>query len=80
MHKFLGALEERAVQLDRMKTGASISSVAGSTVGLAGGVVSIVGLALAPVTAGASLTLTMVGTDWFKPLYPPISLLEYLLG
>ncbi|KAG7460103.1 hypothetical protein MATL_G00217710 [Megalops atlanticus] len=61
MREFLGALEECAVQLDRMKMGASISSVAGSTVGLAGGVVSIVGLALAPVTAGASLTLTLVG-------------------
>ncbi|XP_036409180.1 uncharacterized protein apol [Megalops cyprinoides] len=61
MCEFLGALEECAVQLDRMKMGASISSVAGSTVGLAGGVVSIVGLALAPVTAGASLTLTLVG-------------------
>ncbi|KAG7460105.1 hypothetical protein MATL_G00217730 [Megalops atlanticus] len=61
MREFLGALEERAVQLDRMKMGASISSVAGSTVGLASGVVSIVGLALAPVTAGTSLILTMVG-------------------
>ncbi|XP_035254597.1 uncharacterized protein LOC118216994 [Anguilla anguilla] len=61
MRQFLEALEEAAVQLDRMKMGASISSVAGSSVGFAGGVVSIVGLALAPVTAGASLTLTLVG-------------------
>ncbi|KAJ8254408.1 hypothetical protein COCON_G00210200 [Conger conger] len=61
MQQFLDALEEAAVQLDRMKMGASISSVAGSSVGLAGGVVSIVGLALAPVTAGVSLTLTLVG-------------------
>ncbi|KAJ8345770.1 hypothetical protein SKAU_G00299630 [Synaphobranchus kaupii] len=61
MRQFLEALEEGAVQLDRMKMGASISSVAGSTVGFAGGIVSIVGLALAPVTAGASLTLTLVG-------------------
>ncbi|KAJ8386106.1 hypothetical protein AAFF_G00177000 [Aldrovandia affinis] len=61
MRKFLEALEEGAIQLDRMKMGASISSVAGSTVGLAGGVMSIVGLALAPVTAGISLTLTLVG-------------------
>ncbi|KAJ8251555.1 hypothetical protein GJAV_G00222600 [Gymnothorax javanicus] len=61
MRQFLEALEEGAVQLDRMKMGASISSVAGSTVGFAGGVMSIAGLALAPVTAGASLTLTLVG-------------------
>ncbi|XP_061080652.1 apolipoprotein L3-like [Conger conger] len=61
MQQFLEALEEGAVQLDRMKMGASISSVAGSSVGFVGGIVSIVGLALAPFTAGASLTLTMVG-------------------
>ncbi|KAJ8386107.1 hypothetical protein AAFF_G00177010 [Aldrovandia affinis] len=61
MREFLEALEEGAVQLDRMKMGVNISSVAGSTVGLAGGVMSIVGLALAPVTAGLSLTLTLVG-------------------
>ncbi|XP_061080665.1 uncharacterized protein LOC133114976 [Conger conger] len=61
MQQFLVALEERAVQLDRMKMGANISSVAGSSVGFAGGIVSITGLALVPFTAGASLTLTMVG-------------------
>ncbi|KAI1884504.1 hypothetical protein AGOR_G00227060 [Albula goreensis] len=61
MREFLEALEEVAVQLDRMKMGASISSVAGSSVGFAGGVVSIIGLALAPVTAGASIALTLVG-------------------
>ncbi|KAG5832547.1 hypothetical protein ANANG_G00292300 [Anguilla anguilla] len=36
MRQFLEALEEAAVQLDRMKMGASISSVAGSSVGFAG--------------------------------------------
>ncbi|XP_061080663.1 uncharacterized protein LOC133114974 [Conger conger] len=61
MQQFLVALEEGAVQLDRMKMGAGISSVAGSSVGFVGGIVSIVGLALVPVTAGASLALTMVG-------------------
>ncbi|XP_061080687.1 uncharacterized protein LOC133115005 [Conger conger] len=61
MQQYLVALEEEAVKLDRMKMGASISSVVGSSVSLVGGIVSIVGLALVPVTAGASLALTMVG-------------------
>ncbi|RXN07727.1 apolipo L4-like protein [Labeo rohita] len=61
MEQFLSDLEEKAVQLDKMKKGANISSVAGSSVGIAGGVLSIVGLALAPVTAGASLALTLTG-------------------
>ncbi|XP_030623942.1 apolipoprotein L1-like [Chanos chanos] len=61
MLKFLSELEESAEQLDKMKKGASISSVAGSSVGVAGGVLSIVGLALTPVTAGVSLALTLTG-------------------
>ncbi|XP_074513569.1 uncharacterized protein LOC141781625 [Sebastes fasciatus] len=61
MLQFLEDLEEDAVQLDRMNKGAKISSVAGSSVGAVGGVLSIVGLALIPVTAGASLVLTMTG-------------------
>ncbi len=63
MERFLSDLEENAVQLDRMKKGASISTVAGSSVGLAGGILSIVGLALAPVTAGVSLALTLAGVS-----------------
>ena len=61
MFQFLSDLEETAVKLDRMKTGSSISTVAGSLVGIASGIVSIIGLALAPVTAGASLALTLTG-------------------
>lgn len=61
MLQFLSDLEEAADQLDRMKKGSNISTVAGSSVGIAGGVLSIVGLALAPVTAGASLALTLTG-------------------
>ncbi|KAI5097819.1 apolipoprotein L4, partial [Silurus meridionalis] len=61
MLDFLSELEEAAVQLDKMKKGSNISTVAGSSVGIAGGVLSIVGLALAPVTAGASLALTLTG-------------------
>lgn len=61
MLQFLDDLEVAAVQLDKMAKGAKISSVAGSSVGLVGGVLSIVGLALIPFTAGASLALTMTG-------------------
>ncbi|KAL6102478.1 uncharacterized protein ACO6RY_02083 [Pungitius sinensis] len=61
MLQFLEDLEQNAVQLDRMNKGAKISSVVGSSVGAAGGVLSIIGLALIPVTAGVSLALTMTG-------------------
>ncbi|KAM7371575.1 hypothetical protein PAMP_008797 [Pampus punctatissimus] len=61
MLQFLKDVEESAVQLDRMNKGAKISSVAGSSVGAVGGVLSIIGLALIPVTAGVSLALTMTG-------------------
>ncbi|XP_043957409.1 uncharacterized protein apol [Gambusia affinis] len=61
MTAFLSELEANAVQLDSMNKGAKISSVVGSSVGAVGGVLSIVGLALIPVTAGVSLALTMTG-------------------
>ncbi|XP_063045210.1 apolipoprotein L4 isoform X2 [Engraulis encrasicolus] len=61
MLQFLSNLEEYARQLDDMKFGANISTVAGSSVGVVGGVLSIAGLALAPVTAGVSLALTLSG-------------------
>lgn len=61
MLEFLDILEECAVQLDRMSKGAKIARVASSTVGAVGSVLSIVGLALIPVTAGASLALAMTG-------------------
>ncbi|XP_062391182.1 apolipoprotein L6-like [Sardina pilchardus] len=57
MEQFLSDLEETEKKLDNMKRGASISNVAGSSVGVAGGICSIVGLALIPVTAGGSLAL-----------------------
>ncbi|GLD73059.1 uncharacterized protein AKAME5_002438400 [Lates japonicus] len=61
MLEFLKDLEESAVQLDRMSKGAKISSVAGSSVGAVGGVLSIVGLALIPVTFGVSSGLLIAG-------------------
>ncbi|KAJ4919456.1 hypothetical protein JOQ06_021981 [Pogonophryne albipinna] len=61
MEQSLKDLEEHAVQLDQMNMGAKISSVAGSSVGAVGGVLSIIGLAFIPVTAGVSLALTLTG-------------------
>ncbi|KAM6965954.1 uncharacterized protein apol [Tautogolabrus adspersus] len=61
MLQSLNELEEVAVQLDSMNKGAKISSVVGSSVGAIGGVLSIIGIALIPVTAGVSLGLTMTG-------------------
>uniref|UniRef100_A0A3B3CR71 Uncharacterized protein n=1 Tax=Oryzias melastigma TaxID=30732 RepID=A0A3B3CR71_ORYME len=58
MLEFLNKLEENAVQLFK---GAKISSVAGSSVGAVGGVLSIIGLTSVPVTAGASLVATVTG-------------------
>uniref|UniRef100_A0A8C5FF93 Apolipoprotein L n=1 Tax=Gadus morhua TaxID=8049 RepID=A0A8C5FF93_GADMO len=61
MLQFLDEMEDCAVQLDRMSKGSKISTVAGSSMGAVGGVMTLVGLALAPVTAGVSLGLTMGG-------------------
>ncbi|XP_058265557.1 apolipoprotein L2-like [Hemibagrus wyckioides] len=61
MLQFLSVVDEDAVQLDKMKRGSDISTVAGSSVGFVGGVLTIIGLALAPVTAGVSLGLTIAG-------------------
>ncbi|XP_053194910.1 uncharacterized protein LOC128379315 [Scomber japonicus] len=61
MQQFLNDLEECAVHLYSMNKGATISSVAGSSVGAVGGILSIIGLALSPLTAGTSLLLTVTG-------------------
>ncbi|XP_014855644.1 PREDICTED: uncharacterized protein LOC106925702 [Poecilia mexicana] len=59
--QFLDDVEQCAVQLEKMNKGAKISSITSSSVGAAGGVLSIVGLALIPVTAGVSVGLTIAG-------------------
>ncbi|KAG7269879.1 hypothetical protein CRUP_033246 [Coryphaenoides rupestris] len=59
MLQFLDDVEDCAIQLDKMKKGSSISSVAGSSVGATSGILTIIGVALAPVTAGVSLGLVM---------------------
>ncbi|XP_075056628.1 apolipoprotein L3-like [Mixophyes fleayi] len=50
-----------ADDIDKFHKGATIASVTGSSVGIAGGITSIVGLALAPFTFGASLIVSIVG-------------------
>ncbi|KAG7269871.1 hypothetical protein CRUP_033238, partial [Coryphaenoides rupestris] len=61
MLQFLDDVEDSAIQLDKMKKGSRISNIAGSSVGATGGILTIIGLALAPVTAGVSLGLTLGG-------------------
>lgn len=61
MLEFLDKLEESTGQIKKMHKGSRISSIAGSSVGAAGGVMAIAGLALIPVTAGMSLALTIAG-------------------
>uniref|UniRef100_A0A3Q2QKQ4 Apolipoprotein L n=1 Tax=Fundulus heteroclitus TaxID=8078 RepID=A0A3Q2QKQ4_FUNHE len=62
MLKFLNDLEQCADQLDSMNKGAKISNLAGSSVTKTGGALSAAGVALTPVTAGASLGLTLLGS------------------
>ncbi|KAG9468676.1 hypothetical protein GDO78_022183 [Eleutherodactylus coqui] len=54
-------LLEIAEDLDTFHRGATIASVTGSSVGLAGGITTIAGLALAPVTFGAPLIVSGIG-------------------
>ncbi|KAI4891485.1 hypothetical protein NFI96_022870, partial [Prochilodus magdalenae] len=61
MFHFLTRLNETAKKLDKLKKGTRISNVAGSSVSVVGGALSIAGLALAPITAGVSLALTFTG-------------------
>ncbi|XP_016108218.1 uncharacterized protein [Sinocyclocheilus grahami] len=61
MWQFLSHLEETADKLDSMKKGASISTVAGSSVGILGGALSLIGIVFALFTGGASLFVTAAG-------------------
>ncbi|XP_066498888.1 apolipoprotein L6-like [Hoplias malabaricus] len=61
MFQFLSALEEAAVQFDKMKFRSSITTVVGSSLSIVASVLSLAGLALAPSTSGWSLSLTAIG-------------------
>ena len=58
----LHTLRSLADDLEHHRLNVNISVVTGSSVGATGGVVAIVGMALAPETLGVSLILTAVGT------------------
>ncbi|XP_068135246.1 apolipoprotein L3-like [Hyperolius riggenbachi] len=50
-----------ADDIDKFHKGATITNVVGSSLGIAGGITTIVGVCLAPVTLGASLIVSSVG-------------------
>ncbi|XP_065417389.1 uncharacterized protein LOC135974288 [Chrysemys picta bellii] len=54
-------LRKTADDIDWVHKGATIANVTGGTVGIAGGITTIVGLCLAPVTFGASLIVSLTG-------------------
>lgn len=57
----MGKLTSVADSLERVHQGATIGSLTGGVIGAMGGITSLVGLALAPFTLGASLVVTGVG-------------------
>ncbi|KAG6920875.1 apolipoprotein L6 [Chelydra serpentina] len=59
--RHLKELREIADAIDKIHKGATIASITGGTVGIAGGITTIVGLALIPVTFGASLIVSLTG-------------------
>ncbi|XDV19380.1 hypothetical protein PO909_024863 [Leuciscus waleckii] len=54
-------LDDAADELESMHRNSTVGSLVGSSVGAAGGIMSIAGLCLAPFTLGASLALTVGG-------------------
>ncbi|KAM7152929.1 apolipoprotein L6-like [Macrochelys suwanniensis] len=59
--RHLEELLEIADAIDKIHKGATIANITGGTVGIAGGITTIVGLALIPVTFGASLIVSLTG-------------------
>nr|XP_014350176.1 PREDICTED: apolipoprotein L2-like [Latimeria chalumnae] len=61
IEKHIQDLHEIADKIDHVHKGSTIANVTASSVGLVSGALAITGLALAPVTVGASTILTAVG-------------------
>ncbi|XP_039350359.1 apolipoprotein L3-like, partial [Mauremys reevesii] len=61
LQKLFPELREIADDIDMVHKGATIANITGGAVGIAGGITTIVGLCLAPVTFGASLIVSLTG-------------------
>ncbi|XP_043736885.1 apolipoprotein L2-like isoform X1 [Cervus elaphus] len=61
LEEFIGKFHERADKVDKVHKGCTISNVVGYSTGAVSSILTIVGLALAPVTAGASVVLLATG-------------------
>ncbi|TFJ98126.1 A-kinase anchor protein 8-like [Platysternon megacephalum] len=61
LQKHFPELREIADDIDKIHKGATIGNIAGGTAGIAGGITTIIGLCLAPVTFGASLIVSLTG-------------------
>ncbi|XP_065417384.1 uncharacterized protein LOC101946673 [Chrysemys picta bellii] len=59
--RHIDELREIADAIDKIHKGARIANVTGGAVGIAGGITTIVGLCLIPVTFGASLIVSLTG-------------------
>ncbi|CAN0303453.1 unnamed protein product [Rangifer tarandus platyrhynchus] len=61
LEEFIGKFHELADKVDKVHKGCTISNVVGYSTGAVSSILTIVGLALAPVTAGASVVLLATG-------------------
>jgi hypothetical protein len=61
-NKIIEKLDQIKEQIEKKDRDVKISKIAGISVGAVGGVVSIVGICLSPVTLGISLGLTIGGS------------------
>ncbi|CAI9166566.1 unnamed protein product [Rangifer tarandus platyrhynchus] len=61
LEEFIGKFHELADKVDKVHKGYTISNVVGYSTGAVSSILTIVGLALAPVTAGASVVLLATG-------------------
>lgn len=59
--KVIAQLKETSERLDKIKFDSNVAKVVGSSVGIAGGVLTAVGAALTPLTMGLSTPLTIEG-------------------
>ncbi|XP_019378506.1 PREDICTED: apolipoprotein L3-like [Gavialis gangeticus] len=61
LQQHIAALQAIADAVDEVHRGATIANITGGAVGIAGGITTVVGLCLAPVTFGASLIVSLTG-------------------